>query len=232
MDEYTSLVQLIAITLGVSWASGINLYAAMLTLGLLGATGQAALPPGLEILTHPLVIGAAGLMYCVEFFADKVPGVDTAWDALHSFIRIPAGAVLAAAAAMEIGPAAQVAAAIIGGGLAAGSHVTKAGSRALINTVPEPFTNWGASLGEDAVVIGSMWAAIAHPTVFLCILGILVLLMIWLIPKLWRGIRKLWQAIKRMFNRQQASSPGPSPPSWPDTPAKSQDRRRRGQKTG
>jgi len=213
MDEYTSIVQLIAILLGVSWASGLNLYAAMLTLGLLGATGHAALPPGLEILTNPVVIAAAGFMYLVEFFADKVPGVDTGWDVLHTFVRIPAGAVLAAAAAMEVGPAAQVAAAIVGGGLATGSHMTKAGSRALLNTLPEPFTNWSASLGEDAVVIGSMWLALNHPFLFLGLLGLALLLMIWFLPKLWRGARTLLHKIHAFFASKGAKGPSePSPP--------------------
>ena len=200
MDEYTGIVQLIAILLGVSWASGLNLYAAMLTLGLLGATGHAELPPGLEILSDPVVIAAAGFMYIVEFFADKVPGVDTGWDVLHTFIRIPAGAVLAAAAAMEVGPAAQVAAAILGGGLAAGSHITKAGTRAIINTVPEPFTNWGASLGEDAVVIGSMWLALQYPILFLVLLGLALLLMIWFLPRLWRAGRRIAHRVKSYFS--------------------------------
>jgi len=200
MDEYTSIVHLIAILLGVSWASGLNLYAAMLTLGLLGATGHAVLPPGLEILTEPMVIAAAGFMYLVEFFADKVPGVDTGWDVLHTFVRIPAGAILAASTAMEVGPAAQVAAAIIGGGLAAGSHMTKAGTRAFINTLPEPFTNIGASLGEDAVVIGSMWVALEYPILFLTFLGLMIVLMIWFLPKLWRFFHRLILKIKSFLS--------------------------------
>lgn len=206
MIETSAIVDRIALMLGASWASGINLYAAILTLGLLGASGQAQLPPGLEVLTNPLVIGAAGLMYCVEFFADKVPGVDSGWDALHSFVRIPAGAILAAAATTEIGPAAQLAAAILGGGLAAGSHVTKAGSRLLINTSPEPVTNWSASIGEDMLVIASMWAALNHPVIFICILVLILLVMAWLIPKLWRGIRALFQKIKGFFSSRAPSS--------------------------
>ena len=126
MIETSAIVDRIALMLGASWASGINLYAAMLTLGLLGATGQAQLPPGLEVLTNPLVIGAAGLMYCIEFFADKIPGVDTAWDALHSFVRIPAGAILAAAATTEIGPAAQLATPILIDTPAAPANTTNA----------------------------------------------------------------------------------------------------------
>ncbi|MCW8950081.1 MAG: DUF4126 domain-containing protein, partial [Sedimenticola sp.] len=144
-------VQLISLTLGVAWASGINLYAAVLVLGYLGITGDIILPPGLELLTNPLVLSAAGFMYMVEFFADKTPGVDTGWDVLHTFIRIPAGAVLAAGMAqgLEVSQAAEFAALLIGGGLAATTHFTKTGTRVLINTSPEPFSNWTASITED-----------------------------------------------------------------------------------
>ena len=127
------LAHTIALTMGLAWASGINLYAALLMLGLMGATGHVALPPGLEPLTHPLVIGAAGFMYCVEFFADKIPGVDNGWDSMHTFVRIPAGAVLAAAAVGDVSMPAQIAAALLGGTLSAGTHATKAGGRIMIN---------------------------------------------------------------------------------------------------
>ena len=128
------IAQTIALTMGVAWASGINLYAAILMLGVMGATGNMALPADLQILTDPMVMGAAGFMYFVEFFTDKVPGVDTAWDGLSTFIRIPAGAILAAGVMGDVGPAAQLAAAIAGGTLTAGTHATKAGTRVLINT--------------------------------------------------------------------------------------------------
>jgi hypothetical protein len=149
-------------------------------------------------------------MYLIEFCADKAPGIDTGWDALHTFIRIPAGAVLAAAAAMEVGPAAQVAAAIIGGGLATGSHLTKAGTRAVINVSPEPFSNWGASLAEDAVVIGSMWIALEHPVYFLVFLGVVVLLMLYLLPKLWRFIRTAAGKAKSYFVKRKAKEIHPA----------------------
>ncbi len=181
----------IALTLGVAWASGINLYAAVLTLGLLAATGNATLPPELQILAHPAVIAAAGVMYALEFFADKIPGLDSAWDAIHTFIRIPAGAVLAARAVGDVNPAIEVAAGLIGGTLAAGSHATKAGGRVVINTSPEPVTNWLASLGEDVAVIAGVWAALRHPWVFLAALAVFVLAAAWLLPKIWRGVRSL-----------------------------------------
>ncbi len=127
------LTQSIALTMGVAWASGINLYAAVLMLGYMGMTGNIDLPPGLEVLTDPMVMVAAGVMYCVEFFTDKIPGVDTGWDGISTFIRIPAGAILAAGAIGDVSQPAQLAAAIVGGTLATGSHATKAGSRVLIN---------------------------------------------------------------------------------------------------
>jgi hypothetical protein len=196
MEQYHEIISAIALTLGVSWASGINLYAAMLMLGLLGAGGYADLPAGLQILSDPLVIAAAGLMYAIEFFADKVPGVDSGWDSLHTFVRIPAGAVLAFGAVGEIGPGAQLAAAIVGGGLAAGTHFAKAGSRVLINTSPEPFSNWMASAMEDAAVIGGLWLALNHPVTFIGAAIAFIGLMIWLLPKLWRIIVRVFVQIK------------------------------------
>ena len=196
-----AVIETLALALGVAWASGINLYAAILTLGLMSAMGYATLPPGLEILSDPLVLTAAGFMYFVEFFADKTPGVDTGWDGLHTFIRIPAGALLAAGAAggFEVSQAALLAAALVGGSLAAGSHFTKAGSRILINTSPEPVTNWTASIAEDIAVIGGLWAALIHPWAFLVLLAVFVLTAIWLMPKLWRAIGRLFRRIGQFF---------------------------------
>ena len=141
MSDYDALLQTLTLTAGTAWASGINLYATIASLGLAGATGYIDLPPGLAVVQDPIVILVAGAMYCVEFLADKIPGVDTAWDAIHTFIRIPAGALLAAGAVGEVTPALSVAAALAGGSLTAATHATKAGSRALINTSPEPFSN-------------------------------------------------------------------------------------------
>lgn len=195
MDTLT----LVALTLGAGWASGINLYAAILTLGIMGATGMVALPPGLHVLMHPLVLGAAGLMYLVEFVADKTPGVDTAWDGIHTFIRIPAGILLAYGATNELDPAVQFAAVLVAGGLATASHATKAGSRVLINTSPEPVSNWTASLTEDVAVIGGLWAALHYPLAFLLFLTCFVILMLWFLPRLWRGVRTLICRISRLF---------------------------------
>jgi hypothetical protein len=205
METFEAVTAAIAITLGVGWASGINLYAAMLTLGLMQRLGYATLPAGLEILADPLVIAAAALMYMVEFVADKTPGVDTGWDAIHTFVRLPAGALLAAAAVGDVAPAAELAAAIVGGGMAAGSHSMKAGGRALINTSPEPFSNWTASIAEDVAVIGGLWLAVYSPLVFLVLLALFIALMIWLLPKILRGLRALGQRVGRFLGRHSRS---------------------------
>ena len=198
MTELNNISHIIALTMGVAWASGINLYAAILMLGLLGSTGNITLPPDLLILTNPMVIFAAGAMYLVEFVADKIPGVDTGWDALHTFIRIPAGALLAANAVGNVNPAVALAAAILGGGLAAGSHTFKAGIRGLINTSPEPFTNWTASVLEDITVVAGLWMALHYPWLFIGLLVMFILLMIWLLPKIWRGIKKTFIFLRRL----------------------------------
>jgi hypothetical protein len=142
-----------------------------------------------------MVMAAAGFMYCVEFFADKIPGVDSGWDTMHTFIRIPAGAMLAAGAVGDVSPAVELTAALLGGTLAAGSHVTKAGSRLLINTSPEPLTNWGASISEDLLVIAGLWTALHHPVLFLIALVVFVVLMIWLLPRLWRLLKAIFQKV-------------------------------------
>jgi len=208
-------VSIIAATLGVAWASGINLYAAIFMLGWMGGSGTYDLPPDLEILANPLVMGAAALMYCVEFFADKIPGVDTLWDAVHSFIRIPVGAMLAAGAVSPLGAEAELAALILGGALTAGTHVTKAGSRMLINTSPEPFTNWSASIGEDVAVIGGLWVALNHPVLFIVLMVLVILFMIWLLPRIWRGIVAVFRKIAGFFggrSRTARADPGTDPP--------------------
>lgn len=184
MESYEALLATLALTMGASWASGINLYAALLVLGFGGATGNIDLPTELQILQDPMVIGAAGLMYAVEFFADKTPGVDTGWDVLHTFIRIPAGALLAAGAVGDVTPALEISAGIMGGTLAATSHVTKTGTRLLINTSPEPISNWVASFTEDIGVVAGLWIALNHPILFMILLIIFIGAVIWLLPKI------------------------------------------------
>lgn len=200
MEAYQSLIQTLALTMGVAWASGINLYATIFILGFMNMNGYATLPAELQIVSDPLVMTAAGFMYFVEFFADKIPGVDTGWDTLHTFVRIPAGAILAAGAIGDVNPAMELAAAMLGGTLAAGSHLTKSGTRVLINASPEPFSNWAASLSEDVLVIAGLWAALIHPTAFIVLMVIVIALMIWVLPKLWRAIKKLWAGVYRLFS--------------------------------
>lgn len=188
-------VSIIALSMGAAWASGINLYATVFMLGYMGMSGNITLPAELEILTDPMVMTAAGFMYCVEFFADKIPGVDSGWDTIHTFIRIPAGAMLASSAIGDVGPAMELTTALLGGTLAAGTHTTKAGTRLLINTSPEPFTNWTASISEDLLVLGGLWAALYHPILFVIGLVVFILIMIWLLPRLWRLIKHIFLKI-------------------------------------
>jgi len=194
-------IDVIALTLGVAWASGINLYAAILVLGLMGSGGYTQLPESLTVLQDPLVLFAAAVMYFVEFFADKVPGVDTGWDAIHTFIRIPAGAMLAVGAAqgLEINQAAELAAALLGGSLAATSHLTKASARVVINTSPEPVTNWTASIAEDLAVVGGLWASLNYPLLFVAFIVLFILLAIWLLPRLWRVTKNIVVTIRGWF---------------------------------
>jgi len=201
-------LQLVALAAAVGWASGLRLYAVLFILGGLGFVGWVGLPSGLAALAHPYVLAASGFMCVVEFFTDKIPGVDSAWDVVQTFIRIPAGAVLAASVFGDASTAAMLAAAILGGTLAAGSHLAKSGSRAVINTSPEPFSNWAASFSEDLAVGTVLWLAFAHPVVALIVLAMLVALMIWLIPKVWRMIRRIAQRVQRWF---EGSSHRPAP---------------------
>jgi hypothetical protein len=190
--ETVEALQILSLALGAAWASGVNIYAVVLFLGGLGALGVIDLPGGLDVLSNPAVLITAGIIYVVEFFADKIPGVDSLWDAIHTFIRIPAGALLAAGAVMDIGEPYQVAAALLlGGAVAAGSHATKAGARAAINTSPEPFTNWAASIAEDVLVVGGLSLALFSPLVFFGFFLLFIVFAIWLLPKLWRILRGL-----------------------------------------
>ncbi len=210
MEQLDQIIKTLSLTMGAAWASGINLYATILVLGFLGLTDNIVLPQNLEILMNPMVMTAAGLMYCVEFFADKVPGVDTGWDTLHTFIRIPAGVLLAAGAVGDVNPAVALAAAIMGGGLAAGSHLTKSGTRLLINTSPEPFSNWTASIVEDVAVIAGVWAALQHPVIFLVLLAVFICLALWLLPKIWKGIKKMFRFLGSVFKNNATPDTAPS----------------------
>jgi hypothetical protein len=181
----------IALGAGLAWASGIRLYAVLFLAGAMAHFGYLALPPALEVLQHPLVLAASGVMALGEFLADKVPAFDSVWDAVHTFIRVPAGAVLAAAALGQADPVWVMVAAILGGAIASGAHLTKAGTRAVINTSPEPFSNWAASFGEDLLVPAGFLAAIKAPVVFLVLLVGFLAAAAWLLPKLFRAMKRL-----------------------------------------
>jgi hypothetical protein len=181
----------IALGAGLAWASGIRLYAVLFLAGAMAHFGYLALPPALDVLQHPLVLAASGVMALGEFLADKVPAFDSVWDAVHTFIRVPAGAVLAAAALGQADPVWVMVAAILGGAIASGAHLTKAGTRAVINTSPEPFSNWTASFAEDLLVPAGFLAAIKAPAVFLVLLVAFLVAAAWLVPKLFRAMKRL-----------------------------------------
>ena len=187
--------QIVALAAALGWASGIRLYVVLFAVGLVDRLGWVAIPEGLHLLSNPWVLGASGFMVLVEFFADKIPWVDSIWDTVHTFIRVPAGALLAASAIGGIdahgGAVGTLVAAILGGSLAAGAHLTKSSTRALANTSPEPFSNIGLSLGEDLVVPGGLALAILHPWIFFVLLLAMVAVGAWLVPKIWRFIRRL-----------------------------------------
>ncbi len=187
--------QIVALAAALGWASGIRLYLVLFVVGIVDRMGWVAIPEGLHLLSHPLVLAASGLMVLVEFFADKIPWVDSIWDTIHTFIRVPAGALLAASAIGALdahgGAVGTLVAAILGGSLAAGAHLTKSSARALANTSPEPFSNIGLSLGEDLIVPGGLALAVLHPYVFFALLLVMVAVAAWLVPKIWRFIRRL-----------------------------------------
>jgi hypothetical protein len=200
------LVSLTALAAGLGWASGLRLYALVFTLGALGRFAGVQLPGGLDILTHPLILGISGLLLAVEFLADKVPYVDSLWDSLHTFIRAPAGAALAAAVMADQGTAMQVAMALLGGSLAAGTHLAKSGVRAAINTTPEPVSNIGASLSEDALVATGLWTLFHHPLAFLAGLAVFLLAAGVALYFVWRFVRGLWR--RGVADAPQAQSAG------------------------
>jgi hypothetical protein len=192
----------LAIALGAGWASGLNTYAVVLVLGLGQLFGLVALPHDLQVLGSPWVLAVAALLFALNFFADKIPYVDSLNDLLHTVVRIPAGAVLAFGAADQTTPEIAVIAALLGGTLAAGSHIAKTGARALINTTPEPFSNIAASLATDALVIAGLVLAITHPITFMCLLALFVAGLIWLLPKL---VRLALLPFRRLMGRRQRS---------------------------
>lgn len=197
-------LQQMALAAGLAWASGIRLYAAIFIAGLVGRLGWVDLPPGLAMLEHEWVIGVSGVLMLGEFVADKVPAFDSVWDALHTFIRIPAGILLSWGTFSGSGPEVQFAAALAGGAITSGTHLAKAGTRALINTSPEPFSNWGASITEDLTLVGGLYLIWQHPLIFLALLVLFLAAVAWLIPKLWRALRSLVRRLRGEAPRRAA----------------------------
>jgi len=194
-----NLVQILGLALGSAWTSGINLYATVAVLGLLEHYKLAHLPGGLHVLDDWYIIGTALALYLIEFFADKIPYFDTIWDAVHTFIRVPAGAVLAAAATSDVSPVVQIIALLIGGGLALSTHGTKATVRAAANVSPEPFTNWALSIVEDLIAVGAIILAALQPLVILLVVIVFLFIFVWILPKVLRRIRRMFAAARAFF---------------------------------
>lgn len=190
------LISNLALAGGLSWASGLRLYITVFAVGMMNKFGYIQLPATLDILSNPIVIAVAGLLAVIEFLADKIPYVDTMWDSIQTFIRIPAGALLAMGAINTSDPVIATIAALLGASLAGATHATKAGSRALINTSPEPVSNIAASFGEEGALITGGWLMFAHPAVFIGILCGFIVLLFWLLPKVWRGVKMVLVKLK------------------------------------
>ena len=185
----------LSLALGSAWTSGINLYATVAVLGLLEKFGATKLPGGLDALDNWWIIGVAAGLYLIEFFADKIPYVDSVWDVVHTFIRVPAGAVVAYAATNQLEPSVYITAALIGGGLALSSHGTKTALRVGANLSPEPISNWVLSLGEDGIAFAGIFLAVFAPLVIATVLIIFALLFIWFFPKVLRSLRRMFKAV-------------------------------------
>ncbi len=190
---------LMALAAALGWASGFRLYAVVFLTGAMGYAGWIPLPAGLNLLQHPAVMAASGFMLLVEFFADKIPWIDSLWDTVHSVIRIPAGALLAGSVFGADSGTMGVVAGILGGSLAATSFATKATTRAAINTSPEPFSNWLASFFEDGLAVGVMWLATTHPLVFGGALAVALLISAVLLFVLFKFLKKVIRKLREFF---------------------------------
>ena len=191
-----SPVETLGLALGAGFSSGLNLYATIATLGLLQRFGVIHLPGSLQVLSHPLVLGIALALYAIEFLADKIPYVDTIWDAIHTVIRPPAAALLAYGAAGGVPPEWRWGAALLAGGVALTSHGTKASARAAANTSPEPFSNWALSFGEDVLAVWLTWMATVHPAATIVVASVLVVFAVFIIVHLFRFLRR---SLQRLF---------------------------------
>lgn len=195
MDLFSTL----SLALGTAWTSGINLYATVTVLGLLQKFGATKLPGGLDVLDNWWIIGVAGFLYAIEFFADKIPYVDSVWDVIHTFIRVPAGAVVAYAATNEMDAGVSVVAGLLGGGLALSSHGTKAALRATANVSPEPVSNWALSFIEDGIAIIASFLAVFAPVLIAIVLVIFLVFFVWFMPKFIRALRKIFSGVRGIF---------------------------------
>lgn len=203
-------IEALSLAMGTAWASGINLYATVAALGIANRLEMIQLPQNLEVLSHPGVIAIACIMYFIEFFADKVPYLDTGWDALHTFIRVPAGAILAARSLGDMNPALELMALLAGGSIALVAHGTKATARLAINASPEPFSNWAASITEDLTVFGSLWLMFNHPIVMMILVLFFLALVAWLAPKLYRLAKRGFQALRNKMRGVKPDQPAPN----------------------
>jgi hypothetical protein len=188
-------VEALGLALGAGFASGLNLYATVATLGLLQRFGVIHLPASLEVVANPMVLSVAAALYLVEFFADKIPYLDTIWDAVHTFIRPPAAAIIAYGAAAAVSPEWRWAAALLAGGVALTAHSTKATTRAAVNTVPEPFSNWALSFGEDLLAVWLTWFTTVHPVAAIVIVVALLILCAFLLYYLFRFVRRAFRNV-------------------------------------
>jgi hypothetical protein len=192
----------LGMAMGSAWMSGVNLYATVVTLGLLQRFKLVTLPGDLGMVGEWWVIGVAGGLYLIEFVADKIPAVDSIWDAIHTFIRVPAGAVLAASAFADFEPSVRIIALLVGGGVALSSHGTKAATRLAANTSPEPVSNIALSLAEDVVTVGSVVLMVFHPVVILVLVLMFILVAIWLVPRIVRALRRLMTRARAIFQTE------------------------------
>jgi hypothetical protein len=203
-------IEALSLAMGTAWTSGINLYATVAALGIANRLEMIQLPQNLEVLSHPGVIAIACTMYFIEFFADKVPYLDTGWDALHTFIRVPAGAILAARSLGDLNPALELMALLAGGSIALIAHSTKATVRLAINASPEPFSNWAASVTEDLTVFGSLWLIFNHPIVMMILVLVFLAAVAWLVPKIYRLAKSGFQALRNKMRGVKPDQPAPN----------------------
>jgi hypothetical protein len=203
-------LEALSLAMGTAWTSGINLYATVAALGIANQLELIHLPQNLEVLSHPGVIAIACIMYVIEFFADKVPYLDTGWDALHTFIRVPAGAILAARSLGDMNPALELMALLAGGSVALVAHGTKATTRLAINASPEPFSNWAASVAEDVTVFGSIWLMFNHPIIMLLVVLLFLALVAWVAPKIYRHAKRGFHALRNKIRGVKPDQPAPN----------------------